>query len=425
MPRRSTAPPLQTPTRTTSVVPEPVPATSPRIQQNFQPNPIGYATNGKVPVSLQPSAHQNSLSTTATLRNKWTPDSNEQKIQPVQQPRPWLPSKTLANTMHIFDPKAGCPGEPLSGTNSPASSSSENVQPTGGRSGEETDTDTINGSERGRKQLTATASQRLRKWRRLPATNGKIIDEEVLTDTSIEDHPRSGLSVRNQNPHEAVRKQSRTLREMRESKRGVPDVQPTSRRIALSSSFTVADKMRRSRGDVTKSETDEPVQTARTSNGIMSVFDRLSAPKRTSPPLERSNTLFGVTPRAKTTVGAGSIAKKRAAGKGSDDNSDDAVSHVTSKSHGSDKSSGSSNTSASQATTKTTKVTLSSRGPNNNMTRAGDLGFLSKTRGGSQRNADGSFTTKVSDYTLAAAELPKVVNAALVLSAPVTSRMRH
>ncbi|GAV07836.1 hypothetical protein RvY_17624-2 [Ramazzottius varieornatus] len=111
-----------------------------------------------------------------SIASKWMQPLQENKVQPnLPSSRPWLPSKTLANAMLVFDPKAGCPGEPLgSGTTSPASSSSENVQPHGGRSGEETDTDTIkSGSDKTRKQLTRTASERLRKWRRLPATNGK------------------------------------------------------------------------------------------------------------------------------------------------------------------------------------------------------------------------------------------------------------
>ena len=113
-------------------------------------------------------------------------------------------------------------GEPLSGQASPASSSSENVQPHGGRSGEETDTDTIkSGQDKSRKQLTATASQRLRKWRRLPATNG--IDEEGAGATTYDEDPgasRAVLGSRNSQQQQATgEKKGKTLRELRESKR--------------------------------------------------------------------------------------------------------------------------------------------------------------------------------------------------------------
>ena len=377
--------------------------TNQKSPSTFQPNPIGYETNGKSsPSSLKPQQNVQSI------RDKWTPDAlNQEKLNAVREPRPWLPSKTLANAMHVFDPKAGCPGEPLgSGTNSPASSSSENVQPVGGRSGEETDTETLNGSEKGRRQLTATASQRLRKWRRLPATNGKSIDEEVLTDTSVDDPPRSGLSVRNQNPYDNTRKQARTLREMRESKRGVTEV-PASRKPV-----NVANGV----NGVRRKEPEERPNPPKSPPTVLSVFDRLSTPKRTSPPLERSATLYAKNRGASVTNGT----RKRGSGRTSDDNSDDAVSHITSKSHGSDNSSGSSNTSASRAT----KVTLSSRAATS-ANRPGDLSFSGRTRSGAQKNPDGSFTTRVSDYTLTSPESPKVVKAALVLSAPTTSRLRH
>ncbi|XP_055339989.1 LOW QUALITY PROTEIN: inverted formin-2-like [Paramacrobiotus metropolitanus] len=402
---------------------QPAPVVSPvRSQQPFQPNPIGYESTGRG-IGSQTAAKPG-----GAVNGKWNPDSGDQKTQAIQQPRPWAPSQTLANKMHVFDPKAGCPGEPLgSGTASPASSSSENVQPMGGRSGEETDTDTLNGSEKGRKQLSSAASQRLRKWRRLPATNGKSIDEEVLTDTSLDDAPRStGLSVRNQNPYDSARKQTRTLREMRESKRNTET--PSARRAA---SFGPTDRVRRVR-DVPKSDSEDvpngvatPVKTPTT--GI-SVFDRLSAPKRSSPPLERSTAISPGNGTRKSSVPLLN-GKRRGSGTGknSDDNgSDDAKSCVTSKSHNSDGSSASTNSSASRATNRTTtRVTLSSRTPASSMTRPGDLNISGRTRSGAQKNPDGTFTTRVTDYTLQSPESPKVVKAALVLSAPATSRMRH
>ncbi|OWA53636.1 FH2 domain-containing protein 1 [Hypsibius exemplaris] len=401
-------------------------------QQNFQPNPIGYETTDRNSVS------PTTAPVATAVAAKWNP-LTEPKHQATQQPRPWLPSKSLANAMHMFDPKTGCPGEPLgSGQVSPASSSSENVQPSGGRSGEETDTDTIKSgtTDKSRKQLTATASQRLRKWRRLPATNGKAIDEEggmVMDGVVAGDEAaatRPVLATRNQ---QAEKKPGKTLRELRESKRNVDElvagggtvlkraVPPWSSSMAASRRSVPVSASTNNGGTRSppKSETDETVSTSPGHKVYLgtNVFDRLSAPRRTSPPLV-------VGPRRTNRNGLLL----------SDDNmSDEAASQVSK--HPSESSSASSNAhggaaAGSQSSSTGKRVTLSSRNaeraPVTRQTSANRPGDLPLNgRGANKKNSDGSFTTKVSDYLLTSPESPKIQKAALVLSAPPTSRLRH